>query len=354
MTKHKLKTALYVFSTVAIALSFIAPSVAQSRQYGQQTSPLVDLIGTIAKASAKSNAKKKWSKVSPEIQQCVNTYLASRKISVDQMITEGLSPDHEKVTPIVTMCQSVMAAQLKANFPCNITNSKGLQVATTCVQSYAKAVSGKWAPISRDDFLRAGSNNEQVTIADFETQAAQNTRLAEEKRIAQEAAAKAEAARLERLAKEEATRIAQEEERLRFAASPAGKRQAAEQAARERAAAAEARRKPRGYEMVCNAAFRSQRKRYNLYMVNCNSKESVSSALRWAHNMLSAQPWFEGGAFAESCVTGLMNYLREYNEYTKNGWAISDVIVQGNFAGCNNGLWFVRGPSAEQAARGKR
>jgi hypothetical protein len=254
--KPKFKTAFYVFSTVAIALSFIAPSVAQSRQYGQQTSPLVDLIGTIAKASAKSNAKKKWSKVSPEIQQCVNTYLASRKITVDQMITEGLSPDHEKVTPIITMCQSVMAAQLKANFPCNITNSKGLQVATTCVQSYAKAVSGKWAPISRDDFLRAGSNNEQVTIADFETQAAQNTRLAEERRIAQEAAAKAEAARQERLAKEEAARIAQEEERRRFLASPEGKRQAAQQAAekaaRERQAAAEARKRPRGYKILCS------------------------------------------------------------------------------------------------------
>lgn len=172
------------------------------------------------------------------------------------MITEGLSPDHEKVTPIITMCQSVMAAQLKANFPCNITNSKGLQVATTCVQSYAKAVSGKWAPISRDDFLRAGSNNEQVTIADFETQAAQNTRLAEERRIAQEAAAKAEAARQERLAKEEAARIAQEEERRRFLASPEGKRQAAQQAAekaaRERQAAAEARKRPRGYKILCS------------------------------------------------------------------------------------------------------
>jgi hypothetical protein len=162
----------------------------------------------IANASAKSNAKKKWSKVAPEIQQCVNTYLESRKITVDQIIAEGLPPTHEKAAPIVTMCQTVMAAQLKTDFQCNVTNAKGQQVPTTCVQSYAKAVRGAWIPISRDDFLRAGSNNETVNIADFETQAAQNTRLAEERRIAQQAVAK------------------EEEERLRFAASPAGKIQA--------------------------------------------------------------------------------------------------------------------------------
>lgn len=349
MINNTLKTALYVAGAVTLALSATTASFAQfqqnrPRQYQQSENPLGDLIGMIGRASAKSKAKKRWAQVGPEIQQCVNTYLESRKITVQQMIAEGLSPDHEKVTPIVTMCQSVMATQLKENFACNITNSKSVQVATTCVQSYAKAVNGKWAPISRDDFLRAGSNNEQVTIADFETVAAQTARLAEEKRLAQEVAAKAEAARVERLAREE-------EARRQFAASPEGKRLAAEQAARERLAAAEARRKPRGYEIVCNGSVKSN---YNLYVINCKSDQSVSSAFRWAYNTLKSQKWENGGALAESCLKGFMDYKRNFNERLRNGLAYDDFFIQSHFMGCNNGLWHVLGPSLEQAAARKR
>jgi hypothetical protein len=246
MLLHNLKMTIYAASFASLALSVPSPSVAQSRNNAQPDNPIGNFIGAIARASAKSNAKKKWSKVAPEIQQCVNTYLETRKITVDQIIAEGLSPTHEKVVPIVEMCQSVTTAQLQVNYPCNIANAKGQQVPTTCMQSHAKAVNGEWVPISRDDFLRAASNNETVSITDFETQAAQDARLAEEKRLAQEAAAKAEverqerlareeAARAERLAREEAARKAQEireaEERRRFAASPEGKRRAAEAAA---------------------------------------------------------------------------------------------------------------------------
>lgn len=131
----------------------------------------------------------------------MNTFIESKNLNVDALIAVGMSPSHEQIAPIVTMCQSVITTPLKANFPCNVANAEGQQVPTTCVQSYAKAVNGKWVPASRDDFLRAAANNESVNIADFETQAAQNVRLAE-------AAAK------------------EEEGRRRFAVSPEGKRQA--------------------------------------------------------------------------------------------------------------------------------
>lgn len=237
MTKRKLKTALYAAGAVTLALSVTTASFAQfqrnqTRQNQQSANPLGDLIGMIANASAKSKAKKGWAQVAPEIQQCVNTMFASKNINVDQIIAAGMSPTNKDIAPIIELCQTVMTAQLKTNFACNVANAKGQQVATTCVQSYAKAVNGKLAAISRDDFLRAAANDEKVTIADFETVAAQNARLAEERRLAQEAAAKEEAARLERLTREEAARKEQEirvaEERRRFAASPEGKRRAAE------------------------------------------------------------------------------------------------------------------------------
>lgn len=230
MTNRSFKTALYAACAVALALSVTTASFAQfqrnqARQNQQSSNPLGDLIGMIANASAKSKAKKGWAQVAPEIQQCVNTMFASQNVKVEQFIAAGMSPTDANMAPIIELCQTVMTAQLKTNFTCNVADAKGQQVPTTCVQSFAKAVNGKWVPVSRDDFLRAAANDEKVNIADFETQAAQNARLAEEKRLAQEAAAK-----------EEAARKAQEEERRRFAASPEGKRQAAEQAARQQKA----------------------------------------------------------------------------------------------------------------------
>jgi hypothetical protein len=244
---RKLRTALYVASVVMLAMSISPQARAQSQQYSQGTNPILDLIGMIANASAISSAKKKWAKVSPEIQQCVNTFSESKNFNVDQIIAAGLSPNHEAIAPMVTLCQAVTTAEMKTDFPCNVTNKEGKQVQTTCVQSYAKAVRGAWVPISRDDFLRAASNNETVSVADFETIVAQNARLSEERRILSEAAAKAEAtrfleatrakaARVEQLAREEAARKAREEEQRRFAASPEGKRLIAEQAATERRA----------------------------------------------------------------------------------------------------------------------
>lgn len=185
MTKHKLKTTICAISVATLSISLATASFAQSRQNQQGANALGDLIGMIANASAKSDAKKKWAKVSPEIQQCVNTMFSSKNVNVDQIIAAGMSPTAKDIAPVIELCQTVMTAQLKTDFSCNVPNSKGVQVPTTCVQSYAKAVNGKWAPVSRDDFLRAVGNDEKVIVGDFETTVAQNARLAEEKRLAQ-------------------------------------------------------------------------------------------------------------------------------------------------------------------------
>lgn len=267
MTKHKLKTTICAISVATLSISLATASFAQSRQNQQGANALGDLIGMIANASAKSDAKKKWAKVSPEIQQCVNTTFSSKNVNVDQIVAAGMSPNAKDIAPVIELCQTVMTAQLKTDFPCNVPDSKGVQVPTTCVQSYAKAVNGKWAPVSRDDFLRAVGNDDKVNVGDFETAAAQNARLAEEKRLAQEAAVKKEAARRERLAK-------QEEDRRRFAATPEGKRQAAERAAAARAAAAEkarrdlaraeAQKTSQAAEVACDKGVQSK---YNGYHV---------------------------------------------------------------------------------------
>lgn len=187
MQLRKLKTTIYAASVATLSISLATASVAQSRQNQQGANALGDLIGMIANASAKSKAKKGWAQVGPEIHQCVNTMFASQNVKVEQFIAAGMSPTDANMAPVIELCQTVMTAQLKSNFACNVANAKGQQVPTTCFQSYAKAVNGKWVPVSRDDFLRAAANDEKVSVADFETQAAQTARLAEEKRLAQEA-----------------------------------------------------------------------------------------------------------------------------------------------------------------------
>ncbi len=190
MTNRTLKIALYAAGAATLAVSVTTASFAQfqrsqPRQTQPSANPLGDLIGMIANASAQSKAKKGWAQVAPEIHQCVNTIFATRNLNVDQIIAAGMSPTHKDIVPVIELCQTVMTAQLRTNFPCNVTNSKGQQVATTCSQSYAKEVNGRWASVSRDDFLRAAANEEKVTIGDFETTAAQNARLAEERRVIQ-------------------------------------------------------------------------------------------------------------------------------------------------------------------------
>lgn len=327
MQLRNLKTTIYAVSVATLSLSLATASFAQSRQNQQGANALGDLIGSIAQASAKSKAKKGWAQVAPEIQQCVNKFFESKNINVEQIIAAGLSPTHEKMAPIITMCQAVMATQLKADFPCKVPNSKGEQVATTCVQSYSKAVNGKWVPVSRDDFLRAAGNNEQVNVADFETVAAQTARLAEEKRLAQEAAAKAEAARIKQL-----------EEQRRFAASPEGKRQAAQQAAqraaRERRELAEAQMRPRTVQILCaDQITHSDKVSYNIYQVNCRDVNAVKRAYLWGTRKLEAdnRPWISH--WSQQCAGA----LRQYSSWMESGRAV-ETAGSRLFYFCNEGL----------------
>lgn len=347
MSICKLKTALYATSVAALSVSLVTAALAQSRQNQQGTNALGDLIGSIAQASAKSSAKKKWAKISPEIQQCVNTVFASRNINVDQIIAAGMSPTHENMAPVIELCQTVMTAQLKSDFPCNVLNSKGVQVATTCVQSYAKAVNGNWVPISRDDFLRAAANNETVNVADFETVTAQSARVAEEKRIAQEAAAREEVARKERAAREE-------EERRRFAASPEGKRQAAERLAQreaqERRFEIQRRQRPRGYQLACagvktDSYYVVDPDNFNWKFINCNDPQSVKDAMWWAVNRMRLDR--DGAPKAPYCSKS----IAYYSEYNVKGRMVQ---VGGFLNACNAGLSSVKGPSLEDATGRRR
>jgi len=332
MTNRTFKTALYAAGAVALALSVTTASFAQfqrsqTRQNQQSSNPLGDLIGMIANASAKSKAKKGWAQVAPEVHQCVNTMFASQNVKVEQFIAAGMSPTDANMAPIIELCQTVMAAQLKTNFACNVTNAKGQQVATTCSQSYAKEVNGKWASVSRDDFLRAAANDEKVTVGNFETAAAQNARLAEEKRLAQEAAAKEEAARLERLEAEK-----------RFAASPEGKRQAAqraaEKAARERRELAEAQKRPRIVQALCSGQItHGDRVSYNIYEVNCQNVSAVKQAFLWATRKLDSQ----GGEWFRHWSGQCANSFRQYNSIIESGRYVETANSR-LFYFCNEGL----------------
>ena len=199
---------LFKISLSVLLISATMPTAyAQSRQAQDTAGAIGNLFGALAKAGAKSKAQKGWAQISEPVKACLNITLESKKLTVEQLLAAGISPSDERVSPLVTSCNQIMAAQLQTNIPCNVTNSKGQQVQSICNQVFAKDENGQIFEVSRDDFLRAAGNGEKVQIAVLELSSANSARLAEEERLA-------------------------EAERQRFLASPEGKRQAALEAAR--------------------------------------------------------------------------------------------------------------------------
>lgn len=182
---NRLHLAASALAICGLPLSVATEADAQTNSGQSAAGGILGLFGTIAQEAAKSNARKKWDQTTPDIKQCVNTMFAAKNISVDQIIAAGIAPNDPRISQLVASCQVIMTTQPKTNFPCNVTNSKGQQVATTCNESFAKEVNGSLTPISRDEFLRAAGSGEQVQVANFETVAAQNARLAGERKGAE-------------------------------------------------------------------------------------------------------------------------------------------------------------------------
>ncbi len=194
-----------------LAISFTSnltpqAAFAQSNSTEQAIGAAANLLGILAQGAAKGNAQKAWSQLDPQVIQCVNTVFEAKNVTADQFVAAGMAPNDARLAPIINMCSAVLTAQPKENFPCNVTNSKGQEVPTKCVETFAVETNGTLNPVSRDDFLRAVGNDQKVQIANFETQDAQNSRL-------------------------QAERLAAEAERQRYLASPEGKRQVALEAA---------------------------------------------------------------------------------------------------------------------------
>ncbi len=177
---------LFKISLSVLLISATMPTAsAQSRQAQDTAGAIGNLFGALAKAGAKSKAQKGWAQISEPVKACLNITLESKKLTVEQLLAAGISPSDERISPLVTSCNQIMAAQLQTNIPCNVTNSKGQQVQSICNQVFAKDENGQIFEVSRDDFLRAAGNGEKVQIAVLELSSANSARLAEERRLAE-------------------------------------------------------------------------------------------------------------------------------------------------------------------------
>lgn len=261
----------YILKNTAAALllisSLFGPAAAQSNRTQDGMGALGNLLGALAQAGAKSKAQKGWTQVSEQVRACVNTTLSSKNITVEQLIAAGIAPSDQRVAPLVTSCNQIMSAQLQTNIPCNVINSKGQQVSSTCNQVFAREVNGQVAAISRDDFLRAAGNGEKVQIALLETSMSHSARLQAEQRQA-------------------------DLERQKFLASPEGKRQVAAAAAAEKKRAADeaARAKQAQVTAQAEAAKRAREFPYvakisceaggmEFYIVECLSHDGVDVSI---------------------------------------------------------------------------
>jgi hypothetical protein len=175
------RLAMQALAALAVATS---PASAQSNSTKDTIGALGNLFGSMAKAGAKSKALKQWQAQDAQVVQCINTIYSSKNLTADSFVAAGVGPNDPSMAPVINICKVVMTTPPKTNFPCNVTNANGQQVASTCSESYAATRNGSLVAISRDDFLRAAGNSEQVQLANFETVAAQNARLqAESKKL---------------------------------------------------------------------------------------------------------------------------------------------------------------------------
>jgi hypothetical protein len=324
-----------VIALFCIPISLTGSVIAQSSSAQSSLDGIVNLFGALAKAGAKSKAQKQWQAQDQQITQCINTIFAVKNIDTNSLIAAGIGPNDTRVAPILTLCNAVMTAQPNTNFPCNVTNAAGRDVSSICSESYATLRDGSLVPVSRDDFLRAFGNGEQVQVANFETTAAQNSRLSEERRMAIEdqraAAALAEA------------------NRQKFLASPEGKRQAAlrrqEEFERKQAAAkevAQAARRPRGYKLVCLGNNNGERD-YNRIFMNCETPSGVLQSLSSA-SVLMKDNGIES-SYIENCKAAIVQARRWYAVLSSYENSKEYIEI------CNIGLARIKGPSYLQASR---
>jgi|GEM_PF-6988998 len=251
-------------AALALTVSAASHAIVQSNSKQDPIGAIGNLFGTLAKAGAKSKAQKGWSQTSPEVKRCVNLMFSSKNVTVEQIAAEGIAPNDQRIAPIVNACNQFVTVQLRTNLPCTVTNSKGEQVNTTCMESYAKEENGSLVAISGEDFLRAAGNSEKVVSANFETADANAARLQAEQ---QQAAAELQKAQAER---------------QRLLASAEGTRQAAAEQARSRARQAPAATQaPRliSYRLVCNGDTRAQLGGTKIYM-NCADPSSILQGIQ--------------------------------------------------------------------------
>lgn len=241
---------------MAALVAATTPSLAQSTSNQSGLGGIANLIGSLAQAGARSKAQKAWMQASEPIRACVNTALAPKNVTIDQLIAAGIAPADARAAPLVTFCNQVMAAQLKTNIACNVTNSKGQQVASTCNQVFAKDENGSVSEITRDEFIQRAASSQKVQIAILETSVANAARLQTEQRQA-------------------------EAERQRFLASPEGKRQLAAEAERLRKAEAQEKAKIAAEQRARSAALAEKAKIWAQYDCAGSYTRTVFSHGAW-------------------------------------------------------------------------
>lgn len=171
-------------AAVTLIITAAVPAAAQSNSTQDTIGALGNLFGALAQAGAKSKALKQWQAQDARVIQCINTMYSSKNITADSFVASGVGPNDQRVAPVIAICKTVMTAEPKTNFPCNVTNGRGQQVSSSCSESYAVSRNGSLVPVSRDDFLRAAGSGEEVQVANFETTEASSARLQAEQQQA--------------------------------------------------------------------------------------------------------------------------------------------------------------------------
>ena len=178
---------------------------------GNRTGSLVGgFLAAIQKQQEIEANQKTWVTVPPDVKTCLGFALARNNLTVDGLISSGVSARDPRLGSVMNSCNIIANRQLRINVPCQISDERMGQVSTVCSEYYAQNSNGTIITISRDDFIRISSSGASgISVILRETPEGKVARL-------------------------EQARLKAEADRQNYLNSPEGRQQAALEAAQQK------------------------------------------------------------------------------------------------------------------------
>ena len=142
----------------------------------QDARGVVNLLRGFMGAAILQNVRAEWSRLAPAELECIQTGVARRGTSIDQLIQGGIEPNDPRISLIRSACKAILLRQLQTNVECQINTPAG-QLTSFCDEYYARGLGqNNYQKISRSDAIDDAQSGHSLVTGLFEREDAQSRR----------------------------------------------------------------------------------------------------------------------------------------------------------------------------------